>query len=278
MTNVFTSLSVQPSYGNLKTAVSWNVLPQYKSGTIFVYKSYTGAAPWELVHEDGVPANIGYYEDDVAGIVDRVAQDIWYRLLLEVPQSNGEVKEFDSPIISLFHKLDRREHFIVRHIMRQELEDMKKGNGIKVLMYAPLMQGKPSVLFDSQTRQMIIANGTEPDGTDSYGMPFIGGFAEPVETYIKFTKIGTIAMDRPEDGNGRDELQPIQARMLAFPKPDHDYLLIEPTTDRRYIISDTINGHLFKGIAPVIYDVTLQAIPRRDAKYRVPIPAKYLNN
>jgi len=276
MQNVFTTLNVQPSYGTLTCTVSWNVLPQYKGGKVFIYKSYTGIEPWELVDEFGTAANIGYYEDSVAGIADRVAQDIWYRLLLEITLPSGEVKEYDSPIISLFQKLDRRQHFIARQIMRQELEDMRKGNGTLVLMYAPLMQGEPSVLFDAQTRQMIIANGAEPDGHDSYGMPFVGGFAPPVETYIKYTKSGTLKMDRAEDGNGRSELQPITARMLAYPKPDHDYLLVEPATDKRYIISDTITGHLFQGVVPVIYDVVLQAIPRRDAKYRVPIPEKYL--
>lgn len=277
MTNVFTALSVQPSYGDLKAVVSWNVLPQYINGKVFVYRSFNGSAPWELVHEDGTYANIGFYEDDIAGLVDRAIVDIWYRLLLEVPTLDGNSKEFDSPIISIFKKLDRRDHFIIRHIMRQELEDMRKGNGTRVLMYPPLMQGTPSALFDPSTRQMLIANGTEPDGTDSYGMPFVGGFAPPIETYVKFTQIGTVNTDRNESGNGRDELQPIKARMLAFPKPNPEYLVVEPSTDKRYIIGDAITGHLFKGIVPVIYDVTLQAIPKRDAKYRVPVPAQYLN-
>jgi hypothetical protein len=273
--NPFVSLNVQPAYGRREVLVSWQVLPGYEEGLFFLYRSLTGEAPWKMLNtvnsENVALAISGSSYIDESFVIENRVTDVHYRMLLRMP--NGD--EFESPVVSMFGKLTRRQWGGVCKMLAREYMRMRVGNGIEVLHYIPLSSGDINPNFDEDTGQHLSPDCIHsPD--DSYGMKYKGGFAPPTATYIEFKDVGPIVFQDRDDGQGHDDPLIVRARMLAHPRPNRGHLIIHPASDNRYVVGDTIKGYYFRGIVAIGYDVTLHLLRRNDARYRVPIPEEVL--
>jgi len=60
-------------------------------------------------------------------------------------------------------------------------------------------------------------------------------------------------------------------RMLAFPLVRKGDLLVDPPTDRRWIV-DQVDFFSLKGAVPVAQNVSVYLAGRDNAVYRVPVP------
>lgn len=270
----FTGVTLQPGYGLGTMAITWNVLPQYEEGEVFIHRSLTGTAPWELLNDEehGVNAKVGYYVDRIARVKES-GQTLYYRLSLEYQRPGGdEVEEFETPVLTPLARLNRREQRAVVDIMRNELTNMRGGNGVPAFLFAPLQQGLPAPGFDYETQQMH-GSGMTTLGKESFGEAFVGGFGPPVLTWI--AKFGAMVQSFVPAANGGSghQILPISGRLLAFPRPMPGYMVVISQTDERFVIGpDNIVPFMFKGVLPVGYEVQLLPIPRTDARYKVPVP------
>ena len=264
----FIDISVQPSYGRGTVLVSWVVADAFRDGLFFVYKSCSGEAPWQLLNptEDGV----GLPLRGVFSIEDRHTQhDLalvpHYRLFMV---HTGE--EHDSAVVGAYDRLFRSQYAGVHRIMTQELQRMKH-NGIRMWHCIPLTSGEPNPRFDADTKQELSVDC--PDAGDpSYGLPFKGGYGPPSLTFVE--KGQTVRQKQDDaEGAGTEELVQCPARLPAFPQPARGHLLIHPATDERWVVSaSAIQPFLFKGVAAIAYQVTLQLLRRSDPRYRIPLP------
>lgn len=268
MSNPFTSVTVQPSYGSRKTLVTWTVLDEYEDGDFYVLRSPDGVRSWKLLNV--VPANNFQLEDDLF-IVDNRVQVTHYRVYLKHPT----LGEFDSPPIGLFDTLTRSEYGIARNIMLREIARMHNGrNAVEVLHYIPLASGTPNPHYDPDTNQKYGAEcpSTGPEDA-SYGLPFIGGYGLPIRTWVELKSMAPEVTSVDNAGLGNTEQVVVRrARMVAAPKPHRGHLLVNVHTDDRYAVGEEIIPYRFRGVAPVAYDVTLHLLRRGDPRYRVPIP------
>ncbi len=265
--NPFVSVVLQPAYGLRQIALTWNILPQYRHGRVYIYRSYTGMAPFDLIDDAGVPAVVGYFVDEISPAIEAKTLIATYRLLLEVPQTHGDPLEFETNALDSAAYLTRREHKIAQDILRTEMRHMRSGNGVPAFLFAPLRSGIPSPGFDFQTNQMLAHS------KDTYGEAFVGGFGPPVSTWLHKISSGAVVFARNAEGGKTDVVAPSRARMLAFPRPQPGYMLVVVPADERYVVGDRIDNLMFKGVIPIGYEVDLNPIPRTDPRYEVPAPA-----
>jgi len=273
--NPFVSVNVQPAYGSKEVLISWQVLPGYEDAMFFLYRSMSGEAPWELLNltndEGEALALEGASYVDEEYVVENRVTNAYYRMLM----ITEEAEEFESPIVSMFGKLTRRQWGGCCKILQRERLRMCTGNGIEVLHYIPLASGEVNPHFDPDTGQHLTAEC--PDEADSsYGLKYVGGYGPPVKTWIEFKDVGPIVMQDRDDGSGHDDPLNVQARMLAHPRPRRGHLIIHPPSDNRYVVGETIKGWYFRGIVSIAYDTTLHLLRRNDSRYRVPIPEDIL--
>lgn len=263
--NPFIDVTVQPSYGERRVLISWIVASGYEDLKFYVFRSMNnGAPPWKALYDKAIS---GTSCEDDAFLVKNIMQLVYY----QVVGVRGEDKFYSNPI-GLFDKLSRSEYGAVHRIMQLEHKRMhsgRLGNGVSVYHFLPLVEGVPNSGYDPETGQKLIMNCVDNDG---YGLPFKGGYSPPIKTWVEFGPAGTEVNAMREDGQGAGMLCEVQARMLAFPKPMLNHLIVHPATDNRYVVKEQVRPFLFRGIVPVAYAVVLELLQRSDSRYNVPLP------
>ena len=261
VTNPFISVTVQPSYGHHKTLIHWTVARGYSDSRFYVFRSTNnGGGNWKSV--TSYPISGASCEDNEFYVGNRLLQTFYKVVLIK------DSEEHHSPVISSFDRMTRSEYGAAKQIINYEYMRMSKGNGVRVLHYLPLVEGEINPDYDAETGQKLIA--TCPSD-DSYGLKYKGGYGPPLQTWAEFLQISE-SLSISANDQGMDDKVEVVARLLSFPKPLRNHLIIHPTTDNRYVVGDQIKGSYFKGFVAVSYDVTLTLLNRGDPRYRVPVP------
>jgi len=261
----FIDVIVQPSYGRHRVIVQWVVDNGYQDSKFYVFRSFNnGAGNWKSVSSSAISGPS--FEDDEFYPENRLIQTFYKVILIK-----GNEK-FESPIVSAFDRMSRGEYGAARQIINYEYLRMSRGNGIRVLHYLPLVEGEINPDYDDETGQKLMA--TCPDD-DSYGLKYKGGYGPPIQTWMELAQISESLSIAPGD-QGMDDKVEVKARMMAFPKPLRNHLIVHPPTDNRYVVGDILNGSYFKGFVAISYNVDLTLLSRDDPRYRVPVPQ--LNN
>jgi len=271
----FASFHVQPSYGNMKSAISWTLQGGEPGDTMLLFRSVTGGnAPW--VQIGSVPARQGFYVDDISVTRENTAQKIYYRGC--VVSRDGT--ETDGPVVTFLSALTPHEVKQVIRLLRNELRIMSgtcrggcaaRGAGIPVAMFAPLESGTPSANYNAVTRQFAGTTAKQDGVADSYGMPYVGGFGPQLNTWMRFIQDAEEKHDGTAEQPGDRQGRVVRARMLAFPRPASDYMVVQPESDDRFIIGAKVDPYAFKGILPFAYEADLVRLERSDARYRLPV-------
>lgn len=260
-TSPFIDVTVQPSYGHHKVIVQWVVATGYKDAKFYVFRSFNnGGGGWKAVSTAAIAG--ASFEDDEFYPDNRLMKTFYKVILVK-----GNDK-FESPIVSAFDRMTRAEYGAARQIINYEYLRMSRGNGVRVFHYLPLVEGDINPDYDAETGQKLMA--TCPDD-DSYGLKYKGGYGPPLQTWVEFYQIAESLSIMPGD-LGMDDSVEVKARMMAFPKPLRNHLIVHPTTDNRYVVGDELAGAYFKGFVAVSYDVKLTLLTRDDPRYRVPVP------
>jgi hypothetical protein len=264
-TSPFIDVTVQPSYGKQKVLIRWVVTSKFRDAKFYVFRSENnGGGNWKAVSTAAVSGNT--FEDTEFYLANRLMQ-VFYKVILI-----KDGKDYESPSVSAFDKLTRSEYGAAKQIMNYEYLRMSRGNGLRVFHYLPLVDGEINPDYDEETGQQLIA--TCPDD-GSYGLKYKGGYGPPLQTWAEFLQIRE-SLSVAQGDMGLDDKVTIAARLLAFPKPLKNHLIIHPPTDNRYIVGDELKGSYFKGFVATSYDVELTLLDRSDPRYNVPVPQ--LNN
>jgi hypothetical protein len=246
--------------------VGWT-LQQDALGGVFIYRSLTGSGGWEILNEASpVDARIGSFTDTTYR-QKSYNETVHYRALLQTPDG----KLIPSEPVGVLEDLTRMEKSGIALMIQEEYRVMRQ-QGVPVLLYFPLYTGVTAPGYDPHSKQAAVFEAAPADpALDNYGQPFVGGFQTPLRTRIILDGInpGLTAKDPARKISG-----PVKrsARMMAFPRPRADCLIVMPRTDERFIIGDSVMPLSFKGVYPVAYKTELEALPKSDARYRVPVP------
>lgn len=262
----FTDIRVQPTYGKHRAMLTWTVDPSLAGGDFFVYRSPDGAGNWELLNT--TPVTVNEYEDltlNPGNLLDTVH----YRILC---QKNSV--DYESPIIGIYNRLRRKEYAVCSKIMKMEFLQLSRADGIKMLVYKPLQRGEYSDQVDPDTEQHTgVACTATPDSENSFDQLYKGGYSRPHMTLVRLSDTGPLVIIDRQDGLTTRDKNMVQARFLGFPHITPGDMVVNPETDERYGVTDTVKAYKFKGVFPVAFDAKMELISRKDPRYLVPLPA-----
>lgn len=261
MMDPFLDITVVPSYGTNSCAVRWKLAQGFERGQVYVYRADNGQTGWELLNPEAPVIGRSSFEDNKIPVRDLLTV-LHYRLLLEIDDA-----EYDSPVVGVFEKLNRREFAIVRRILQLELKAMREGRqGIEVQVRTPLSRGKTCRCVDPVTKQSSQASLC----AHCYGTRIEGGYAAPLQTWMRVLDWNPTEKADDPTGKHRVDSQYARARVLAYPDVVTDDLIIHPATDTRFSVVKA-GAEYFRGMVPVVSTPTLVVLPRSDVRYKLPL-------
>ena len=244
--------------------------PAVEAGNVFVAFSQHGTAgTWQVRNQTApVASTVGMYQDTDL-VMNRTTSDGFYKLLLTT--SGGD--DYFSEPIRIMGDLTPREYGIVRAIIHQEFTQMRVTNGYPVWHCIPKDFGKPPNVEDPDTGKFEGLECAETDpAVNSYGQLFQGGFHTPILTWLRVAQHDEKILD-DVDNFSPVETHNTKVRMMAFPRPARGHMIVNPSTDERYLIGDAIEVYRLRGVAAVAYGAVLSHINRRNPAYQFPMPA-----
>ena len=266
--STFTNIRIFPQHGESKARITWEIEPGVLPGEVYAAFSLTGIkGSWVPVNDAPVPSVVGHL-DDTDLRIDGGHHIGYYRLLLR-----NDDGDFRSEPVAILGDLTAREYGMARAIIRREFLEMRATNGYPVWYCIPRDFGTPAGNVDPDTHTPAGLDCDADPATASYGLSFQGGFFEPVLTWMR-----PMTIDRGTIKDAADETTPevtdvTAARLLAFPRPQRHHMIVDPTTDRRYLIGDEVKPFLLRGVIPVAYEVQLTFLPQADPRYKFPVPS-----
>lgn len=266
--SVFRNVRIYPKHGNREAAITWELADGAPAGSVYVAFSSTGTKnTWaELNPDTPVASAIGFYQDPTL-FMNKGSADGFYRLLLIA----GGTDYLSEPF-QIMGDITRPEYGIIRAMIHQEFTQMRVTNGFPVWHCIPREHGTPALSVDPDTGKQ---EGEECDVVDpavrSYGMAFQGGFYAPVLTWMRVLAHNEGLKDDPDKFSPEDMLK-TSVRLMAFPRPARGHMIVDPTTDMRYLVGEEINPFRFRGVMPVAYNVTLEHLNQSDERYQFPLP------
>ena len=266
--SVFRNIRVFPSHGSKSAVITWSLQEDVPAGQVYVAYSATGTAgSWDALNQDEpVASAVGLYHDERLSEANSAVVG-YYRLLLV--NSNGD--NMSEPI-GILGDITAREYGMVRAIMYREFQEMKATQGYPVWHCVPRDQGELAVNTDPLTGEVVGMECSDAENP-SYGLPYLGGFYPPILTWMRPLAVSRGTLKDTERELAPTAVDTTTARLLAFPTPFRNHMLVDPATDRRYVVGDEIKPFLLRGIMPVAYEVTLEGLDRSDPRYRFPVPA-----
>lgn len=263
--SVFRNIRILPTHGDRSAVVTWSLAEGTPDGDVYVAFSVTGLPESWTVQGDKVASEVGMFHD--TNFVLKESGDTgYYQLLLRNIDGDSLSEK-----VGIIGDLTPMEYGMVRGIIHREFTEMRVANGYPVWHCIPKSSGPLADNVDPDTQQIIspeCANAENP----SYGLPHRGGFHPPLLTWIRPGVVKRGSRTPPEDGYGWQTGDTTQARMMAYPSPACEHMIVDAVTDRRYLVGQGITPFLLRGIMPVAYEVELSALVTTDARYRFPVP------
>lgn len=265
MSNPFTNLRIQPSYALYTAVVAWDTPTECVTGKYFVYRSSSGLPKtWTLLNEYAPVMHGVSHWDDTDVNMPTPTGTWFYRLYYEDVNGKGQ----DSQIIDTWSVLPREQYGLVRLSIWEEYMQMRHGGGIPIAHCVPISSGKLAPYIDPETMQPTSIG---CPGDNCFSMIYEGGFTGPIYTWAKILTQDTYTPDM-EDGTGVDFKHDITFRMLAFPRPSKNHMIVNPRTDERWMVGERSKPYMFRGVVPVAWTVPCVRITNEDRRHEFPVP------
>ena len=258
----FTSLEVQPSYGNKSAIVSWDVDVLFRDVTKFqIFKSPDGRTNWQELNSSDYESLGTRVIIDKSFIVQNY-KDNWHYVV----QFTYNGKTYKSQSVGIYNELDKTEFAQFYQMLQAEYRHMVVSRaGIKYLICRPKLSGEESDSVDPISGMEI---GNSLNECTS-GQKFIGGYEDPFITY------GIMLQDQYNanldvNGNNLQVTKNIVIKTFAIPIIRQNDIIINPRTDDRYgvIAANTI---YFKGKVPFMSDAQVTLLARTHSAYNIDI-------
>lgn len=263
---MFRHIHILPSYHSKTAVVQWDVDPKLKNYEFYIYKKQDGGQKWELLNTEPVYGNV--YLDTNFYSTNKL--DVPHYKLLALDGDN----EYESEQVAVYSHLRRREFGIIKKIIMTKFLQAKH-DGIPVLYYPSIKNGKVSVNIDPTTGQRIsLSCKNEDTDTNDYGLYYQGGYCAPFITYVRLLGSKLQRSNLTEIGTWDESTQQIE--ILPYPPVRAGDMIVDVSTDKRYIINESIKPQEFKGI-PVSYQTSMSLQQKNSECYQVPIPDDYFD-
>lgn len=257
------SIVVQPAYGNGATLVRWMVNPAFRDHGVLVGRSTNGGVSFDLLNEDPIYDALEFLDRTIP--TNSKLIDIYYRLTFE--SESGTFT--DSPVVAALGDMTPKQIRTAARIVAAEYERLSRGEGIRMLHFAPKTSGELNPFFSPDTMTL---QGQEckssPD--KSFGLRFKGGYAAPIPTWVYFGP-QKLQQEQQADSSAITEKRLAPVRMLCYPRPQLNHLLVNPLNDERWGVAGEVVPYLFRSVVAVAYDATLHLLDRKDQRYQLDI-------
>lgn len=273
MAAVFRDVSVFPSYGKGAAVVSWRVDTPWRDAAFYVYRKDDGGQRWVLLNDEPVYGTMftdtGFRSKDATNVP-------WYRVVAILEPGKHEA---DSEPVALYGGMTGRRTFGMAFKTLRLKYIQARHDGVPMLYYPALKSGKVSPYIDPLTGQRTgraCGEADTDDGEaieDDYGTYYAGGYCPPFLTFVRLMGARSVRSNVLEDGTFREEEQ--VADFLPYPPVRTGDLLVDPASDRRWLVGKSIKPQMVKGVVPVGYKATITLLDTNHDAYRVPVPSNY---
>jgi hypothetical protein len=253
---MYKNVQVAPHWGEGQLTLSWEFTGDLEPDHNVIVFSALQDGVWINVTDQGELDPISGTFIHRTPLSVRRANTVLYKVII---QSGGQ--RYDSPSVSAGSELKPHEFAGIRTILMHECQDMRMGNGLEVLLLKPLTYGEPADSYDKATGQLMNPSSDE----SGYGERFRNGYFPPVRTMMQFVQQQDA--EKRSQGVAISDSR-IQARAFCFPRPAFRDLIINPKTDDRYLVNQ-VQTHRFNGIVPLMCDIQLDLLPRKDIRYKL---------
>ena len=265
MPSPFTNIRIFPHHGSRTAIVTWDLPDSMLDGEVDVAFSLTAAADsWILKTDAPVAASDKQFTDTTFLI--QAGVPIGYYAL---HWTRGDESFLSGPI-GIFNDMSRREYGITKAVLLREFLVMRATNGFPVFHFIARTDGAFADNTDPDTEEVM---GEECAGAanPSFDKTFKGGFYPPTLTWIRpLSATRGNQTDRADDTGSTEDVG-MRAVMLAFPQPMRWHMLVDPVTDRRYIITEVVTSALRANV-PNAYQVKLDMLQTSHPAYRIDVP------
>lgn len=262
--NPIKSLTICPAYGQFSATLRW-VGDAPEGSLVWAYRSYN-EVDWQLVTPEPTQASRGMLVDTDLLSPDN---DTWPAYYLVLTQPDGQ--QFESEISRPFSSFSRKEYGIARRMINLELRSMRDGRqGRQVWVYRYPCGGKPCHnCADSETGQRHGSTQCQL----CHGTGLEGGYAPPILTWASKLEVGKDASQESTQDAGTVNARDAVFRMLPWPIIAPGDMLVEPKTDRRWIVKPGVEWAYFMSEIPIVANFGAETLKRGDIRYTIQTPA-----
>jgi hypothetical protein len=254
--NSFAEVRVLPNYGGDRAIIRWRLADNSIRGRFTVFKSPDGVNNWERLAE---ATDTEFVFDDRF-----FSQGKWFQWYYRVAwESGGETAQ--SNIVATFGDVRREEFGAARVVMNQAYQQLRRFTRIGICKLR-VTAGACAVCVDRETGQQVGISLCQ----NCYGTGLDGGYFPAVASHMKIGENSDVVqIDSPEGAGARDMIR-VKSSMLAFPFLRKDDLVVDPKSDRRYLVETISNGMLI-GKIPVLSTVSMLLLRSQDVRYKFPV-------
>lgn len=296
----FKSIQVLPAYGKNICRIIWTLCPEYYDFTRFginVYKSRDGYTDWFKLTEVSVDPETGMITDISTGkevYLNRDANsavvninsshtsvDInfknrnqtfrWhYKCALFDRRKNTEIDT--SPSVGIYNTLSAEQFATLRQMIKSDLLSADYND-----FYICRPKGNRGMVINPNEEDIslnIDILGGDQLGfvTDevALGKLYEGGYSNPIKTKLV---INSIKHEHIDDQSGQGTTDPVIVSItgISYPKLIVGDLIVNKTTDDRYLFEGYSEEFYFMGKVPYKFNGIMRLVPRNQPEYKFDI-------
>jgi len=252
--NPFIEVFVQPSYGLGKCWIVSKIQAGFETAKIYAARSPTGT-PGSWVDVNTEPFLAGAIIEDDFGTTNHDMTPMHYRLVAVMEDGN-----YVSPVAATYGRLSEKEFVQLRFLLRSDFRRMRLEGGVEMLHLVPRRSGPvTSANFDPDTLQLVNSKMEGANGISLNGNVAPYGYYPPIKTWVQ----------KMSAGSRIEGVEKWKLRMLPFPQPMADDVLVHPATDQRFVVTSPVSAFLYKGFAPLAFETEATLLPRADDRYKL---------
>ena len=255
MPSEFTHLTCYPIYPK-SVYLSWGLKADFVDPGTYsytVYRSGSPEGPWEKLNSIPLPNDPSYLDSEPN--LSSKYRDIYYF----VEAISGRGTTYTSPVKNLLRNVERREYIKATEINRQEMVLLRQYAGTEVHIFKKKHYGEVCSCYDPVTESIMIS-----DCETCAGTRYVGGYWNPIRTFAAITPE---SMAVNENSELKTEIVRTEAWITAYPKVTDGDLLVEVSTNRRWVIKRVQNTELRR--FPVKQSMVIHELSRDNPEYSI---------
>jgi hypothetical protein len=266
--NPFLTFEILPAYGRIEAVIRWQ-LAAGLTGDVYFYRSESGLpGTWTLLNPDAPFSTVSGEFMDTTPVVQEFVF-VYYRGVFD--PGGAPDTWLKGPAIRASDQYERSEYMLAREVLRREYDFMRVHEGLQCFHLVPKEKGTPATATDPETGQ-VLGQGCPEEDDQGFNTPWAGGYYPPVQTWSMIMSMGPKDHKPREDAMGQDPEADIMLRLLAFPKPGLEHIIVFPKSDRRYLIAEPITPYYLRGNLPLVWEVPAKRMSSTDMRHKLVMP------